>query len=258
MVNQKNYIRRIISMLISVVMVVSSFNLSAFAADTITQGLWTITNDTSSGTATYGDIGFTYYSPTTVLLYGSTGGKDYVKSTNTNGSASNGIVVTNGKSYCDFTPSADGTLTVYVGNASTKTGYISRTDGNGQSTAIATFVPGGSDNYDNEVFKVTQGSTWATLELEVEEGYTYYIGLSGSKMLCYGAEYTAYTNVTGKINDSFNLGSYGIKFTNKTTGEIKNAIVEGNNYSILLKPGYQYSASLTGENAIGYAITNAT
>ena len=254
----KHRLLSIISMLLSVIMVVSTLPLTVYAAETVTQGQWTIVNDASSGTATYGDIGFTYYSPTTTFIYGSNGGKDYVRSNNTNGSASNGIVVTNNKSYCDFIPKADGTLTVYVGNASTKQGYVSRTDKNGTSEAIGTFVPGGSESYDSAGFKVTQGTTWATIDVEVETGYTYYITLSGSKMFCYGAEYVPYTPVSGTINDSFNLDSYDIKFTNKETGESKSAIVSGNSYSILLKPGYQYSVSLTGSNSVGYSFTSDT
>lgn len=250
--------KSVISMLLSVVMVLASVPLSAFGADVVTQGLWTVTNEESSGTAVYGDIGFTYYSPTTTLTYGSSGGKDYVRSNNTNGSASNGIVVTDNKSYCDFIPKADGTLTVYVGNASSKTGYVSRTSEEGVQEAIGSYVPGGSDNYDTTGFKVTQGATWATLEIEVEKGYTYYVNLSGSKMFCYGAEFTAYTNVTGTINDSFNLEGYGIKFTNKETGESKEAAVMGKSYSILLKPGYEYSAALTGSDAVKYAFSNDT
>lgn len=254
----KNRLRSIFAMLLSVIMVIGSFPLSVFAAEVITQGMWTIENDTASGIASYGDMGFTYHSPTTTITYGSSGGKDYVRSNNTNGSASNGIVVTNNKSYCDFIPSNDGTLTVYVGNASSKQGYVSRSDKNGVSEAVGTFVPGGSDNYNSAGFEVVQGSTWATVNIEVEKGYTYYITLVGSKMFCYGAEFVAYTHVSGKINDSFNLDSYNIKFSNKETGEIKQANVSGNTYSILLKPGYQYSASLSGKNAIGYSFTNDT
>lgn len=254
----KDRLISIVSMFLSVIMVLSTCSFTVFAAEPVTQGLWTITNDTASGTATYGDIGFTYYSPTTILTYGSNGGKDYVRSNNTNGSASNGIVVTNNKSYCDFTPKADGTLTVYVGNASTKQGYVSRTDENGKSEAIGSFIPGGSDSYDSDGFKVIQGTTWATIEIEVEMGYTYYITLSGSKMFCYGAEYVPYTPVSGTINDSFNLDSYSIKFTNKVTGESKNVTVNGKNYSILLKPGYEYSVALAGSNATQYAISSDT
>lgn len=255
---KKHRLLRVVSWMLSVMMVLSACPLSAFAAETVTQGLWTIVNDTASGTAEYGDMGFTYHSPTTAMTYGSNGGKDYVKSVNCNGSASNGIVTTSNKSYCDFVPTADGTLTVYVGNASTKTGYVSRTSALGTNEAIGSFVPGGSGEYDTQDFKVTQGTTWATLDIEVDAGYTYYITVSGSKMLCYGAEYVPYTPVSGTITDKFNLGNYNIKFTNKETGEVKPADVNGNNYSILLKPGYQYAVALTGSNATGYAFTNDT
>lgn len=253
---QKQKLSAFTAFVLALVMIVSMCPLSVFAADTITQGLWTITNDTSSGDASYGDIGFTYHSPTTQLTYGSNGGKDYVRSNNTNGSAKNGIVVTESKSYCDFTAKNDGTLTVYVGNASSKVGYISKTK-EGKSEAVGSFVPGGSDDYDiSGVLKVTQATTWTTVELEVEKGYTYYMTLSGSKMFCYGADYVPYTSLSGTITDSFNLGSYEVKFVNKTTGESKNATVTGNSYTILLKPGFTYSAALTGENAIGYGISS--
>ena len=119
--DKKQRFRNMTALFLSLSMVLSSCPTQMFAAESITQGDWQITNETSSGTAEFGDLGLTYYSPTTALTYGASGGKDYVRSQNTNGSASNGIVVTKDKSYCDFTSPSDGTLTVYVGNASSKT-----------------------------------------------------------------------------------------------------------------------------------------
>lgn len=254
---------KILSLVLSLVMIISIFPMSVFADEPITEGLWTINNDTekNSGTATFSDIGFTYYSPTTILTYGSSGGKNYVKSNNTNGSASNGIVVTEGKSYCDFTPAKDGTLTVYVGNATTKTGFVSRKNVETSATeAVGSFVPGG-DPVDDENFKVTQGTTWATVEVEVVAGYTYYITLSGSKMLCYGAEFVPYTNVNGTVTDTtetFNENNYTIKFTNKETKAVTETTVTDGSYSVFLKPNYNYSASLSAEFAINYAFSNET
>ena len=65
-------------------------------------------------------------------------------------------------------------------------------------------------------------------------------------MLFYSPEFTPYVDVKGSINDAYNLSEYKIKFTNLTTGEAKEATVNGKSYSITLKPGYEYSASLSG------------
>lgn len=253
----KNAVHKSVALLMAIIMLLSLCPVGVFA-ETLTYGAWTIVNSETSGEATFGDMGFTYHSPTTTMTGGSSGGKDYVKSNNCNGSASNGIVVTSNKSYCDYTAKADGTLTVYVGNASSKTGYVSKTDKAGTQTAIGSFTPGVEGDYDKEGFKVTQGGSWATLDIEAQKDSTYYITVSGSKMLCYGAEYVNYTLVKGTINDSFNLGSYEIRFTNKETGESKAAQVTGSSYEILLKPGYTYSAALTGTAGANYAFTNDT
>ena len=263
MVKQKSFNKfsKIISLILSVAMIFGAFQVTAFA-ETITQGLWTINNEASSGTATYGDIGFTYHSPTTQLTYGLSG-KDYVRSTNTNGSASNGIVATEGKSYADFTAKTDGTLTVYVGNAATKTGYASKTTANGKSSAIGSFIPGGNGDYNNKEtgFEVIQGKSWATVNMEVEEGATYYITLSGSKMFCYGAEFVPYTTVSGTISDTtgaFTETDYSVKFINRTTGDIKNVDVKDNKYSATLKPNYEYSVAFAGSLASNFAFSSAT
>ena len=255
--DRKKRFRGVAALFVSLSMILSSSPLQMFAADTITQGDWQITNTGSSGIAKLGDLGFTYYSPTTDLTYGASGGKDYVRSNNTNGSASNGIVVTKDKSYCDFKAPSDGTLTVYVGNASSKQGYVSKTDTNGTSTAVGQFVPGANGDYDNDEMTVTQGTTWATVNIETEKDNTYYFTLSGSKMFCYGAEFAPYTNLSGTINDSFGLNGYEIKLVNKETRKSINADVSGNTYSATVKPG-EYSAALTGSNAINYAISSDT
>ncbi len=254
---KKQQFRNMTALFLSLSMALSSAPTQMFAAETIKQGDWTITNETNSGTASFGELGFTYYSPTTQLTYGASGGKDYVRSNNTNGSASNGIVDTTKYSYCDFKSPNDGTLTVYVGNASSKTGYVSKTDASGTNTAVGTYIPGGKGEFDTDDFKVTQGTTWATLDIETEKGSTYYINLSGSKMFCYGAEYVPYTNLSGTINDSFGLTDHEIKLVNKATGKSVNADISGNTYSATLKPG-EYSAALTGKNGTNYAISNDT
>lgn len=257
----KKYVR-LMAFMLSFLMLLSNCPLSVFAADTITQGLWTITNDTASGEAVYGETDFTYHSPTSTITYGSNGGKDYIRSNSTNGSASNGIVVTNNKSYCDFTPDKEGTLTVYVGNASSKQGYVSRTGiTDNKSEAIGSYVPGGSGDYDTTDFKVTQGTTWTTLEIEVDPGYIYYVNLSGSKMFCYGAEFVPYTQVSGSVTDktgTFSSTDYTIKFNNKTTSQSVLTQVKDGKYSVNLKPGYEYSVALTGAYATEYAFSNDT
>ncbi|MBQ9519646.1 MAG: hypothetical protein IJR59_07115, partial [Firmicutes bacterium] len=253
----KNFkLKNFTAVMLAVSMALSSAPLSVFA-DVTEQGAWKITNTGSSGTAVYGDLGFTYYSPTTELTYGASGGKDYVRSLNTNGSASNGIVVTKDKSYCDYTAQNDGTLTVYVGNASSKTGSVSKTDENGTSTAIGDFVPGGKDNYDKEGFKVTQGNTWATLDIETEAKNTYYVTVSGSKMFCYGAEFAPYTNLTGNIDDQFGLTDFNVKFVNKQTKKETIAVLSGKSYSATLKPG-DYSVALIGKDGANYAFSSDT
>ncbi|MBR4174225.1 MAG: hypothetical protein IKR56_02680, partial [Lachnospiraceae bacterium] len=157
---------------------------------------WQVVNETASGVATLKLAGndFVYHSPTTTIDSGSSGGKDYVRSSGTNGSASGGIVVTKDKSYVDYTAPADGTLVMYVGNASSKQGYVSTSE-----KAIGTYVPGGSDVYDSEGFKVVQGASWATLYIDVEKDQTYYICLSGSKMYCYGADFLPCTVLSGIV-----------------------------------------------------------
>ncbi len=247
-------LKNVTAMMLAFSMVLSASPLSVFA-DTVEQGLWKINNTGSSGTAVYGDLGFTYYSPTTELTYGASGGKDYVRSTNTNGSASNGIVVTNNKSYCDFEAPNDGTLTVYVGNASSKTGSVSKKSPDGTDTAIGDFVPGGKDNIEKDGFKVTQGSTWATLDIETEKDFTYYVTVSGSKMFCYGAEFAPYTNLSGSINDSFGLSEYNIKFVNKESKKETMANVSGKAYTAALKPG-DYSVALIGKEGADYAFSS--
>lgn len=267
MVNSKNHrLMSFISMLLSVVMVLASTPLYAFGADVITQGLWTITNDGSNGSAEYNNIGFVYHSFGSSMKGGNIGKKDYVQSISSNGYASNNIVLTEethsgNVSYCDFTPDKDGTLTVDIRTASGKTGYVSRTNTEtGENEAIGSYTPSGSeaDNVDTEGFKVTQGDTGALLEIEVEEGYKYYVNLVGSKMWCFGAEYTPYTTVTGNITNTFEgLTSYLIKFVNSATGEATEVTVTDNKYSVNLKPG-EYSVAIADENAASYAITQST
>ena len=255
--NKKQQFRNMTALFLSLSMALSSCPLDIFAADTIENGDWTIVNDSSSGVATLNDLGLTYYSPTTVITYGSSGGKDYVRSNNTNGAAANGIVTTKDKSYCDFTSPSDGTLTVFVGNASSKTGYVSKTDKNGTSTAIGSFIPGGKGDFDTDELKVTQGTTWATLDIETAKDTVYYVTVQGSKMFCYGAEFAPYTVLSGTIDDSFNLSDYQIKLVNKETGKSVNADISGKSYTATLKPG-EYSAALTGKNGTSYAISSDT
>ncbi len=262
---KKRRLLSVVSMLLSVVMLVGLIPSAAFAeAYSDTSGAWAITNDgdpndhsSGNGEAVFGDTGFTYHSIGTQLDKGSSGGKDYVRSNNSNGSASDGIVnTTNSKvSWCDYTAPADGTLTVYVGNAATKTGYVSTADKN-----IGTYVPGGSDNYDAEGFKVTQGKSWATLDIEVEKGVKYFVNLTGSKMLCYGIDFVPYREVKGSITDStgeFKEQSYTIKFTEKNTRKVTKVEITGTSYSVFLKPG-EYTIGFDGTLAQSFAFSNAS
>ena len=260
--SQKHRLHGATAFILAVIMILSVSPMSIFAADV--QGAWTITNDgTSSGVAKYEKFDLAYYSPTTNITSGNAYGKDWVRSSNCNGSASNGIVVTEGKSYVKFTPPCDGTLYAYIGAAASKTGYVSKTKGS-ESTAVGSFVPGGSENNSAPGFQVYQGGTvpglnekMARLDIETESGTDYYITVSGSKMLFYDPEFVPYTKVSGTISDSFNIGSYPIKFVNKETGEEKVPAVDGNKYETTLKPG-EYSVALTGSAAAKYAISAAT
>ncbi len=251
--SKKHGYMRIIAALLSVIMLFGVMPLNAFAAETA--GDWVI----DGNQAAFGDTGFVFHAPAPITS--SPYGDKVGVTSGTNGKASNGVVVTDGTSYADFTPKSDGTLTVYVGKAAnTKTVTISRTGSDGTGTAVDTFIPDCTDesnktNYDTGL-KVTHDTQWAVAELEVESGYTYYITVTGSKMKCYGAEFVPYTKVSGAIKDKFNLGSYKIKFTDKESGIAKQAEVSGTNYSIYLKPGCSYSAALT--DVKGYAFTSAT
>ena len=197
---------------------------------------------------------------------GNTGSKDYVQSTASNGRAQDGIVLTEetyqgAVSYCDFTPAKDGTLTVDIRTAANKVGYVSRTNiETGAAETIGSYTPTGNeaDNVAEDGFKVTQGTTGAFLEIEVEAGYKYYVNLTGSKMWCFGAEYIPYTTVSGSIANTFEgLTNYSIKFVNSATGNTVEVAVTDNTYSVDLKPG-EYSVAIADENAANYAITQAT
>ena len=257
-VSQKHRIHSITAMILAVVMVISAFPMTIFADETLTQGKWTIVNTGDSyGEAKYEGLDVTYYSTTTNITNGIENEMDYVASSNSNGAAKDGIVTTEGKtSYLLFKPTNDGTFKVFIKNASTKTGYVSSTK-EGTSTAIAKYVPGGTDNYDTDTFKIVQGDKYATVYLEVEGGTDYYITLTGSKMRVYEPSFVPYTKVSGTINDSFGIGEYNIKFVNKETGAVTIPEVTGNTYSVTLKPG-SYSAALVGSAATSYAVSAET
>lgn len=257
---ERKLLTRTVSFLLAMIMCLSCGIIQVFADGAITNGEWIIDNAAEPRTAKIQDLNFTYYSPGTDFIYGNSGDKNYVRSTNSNGSASNGIVTTQGKGYCEFIPEKDGTLTVYVGNASTKTGYVSYIDKEGKANAIGSFIPGDKADVETDNFKVTQGTTWATVEIEVESGCTYHITLSGSKMFCYGAEFAPYTEISGNIINNVGISDYGVKFTNSETEQIKEAVVDTvkSTYTIKLKPGYTYSASLTGSSASSYTFSSDT
>ncbi|MCR4937029.1 MAG: hypothetical protein K5987_02555, partial [Lachnospiraceae bacterium] len=247
--------KRILALMFSAVMMMSSLGeympgARAYAAGD--EG-WSVTNNgESSGTAEYNGMGFVYHSLSTEILSASSGGKECVYSRKSNGVADkNNIVTTTGEvSYADYTAPADGTLTVYVGNAATKTGYVSTAD-----KAIGQYVPGGTGDYDAEGFKVVQGKTWATLYIEVEKAETYYINVSGSKMRCYGAEFVPYTVLKGSVtlNDASMNQACTLKFTGQEEDISCQVEVDKGTYECSLKPG-DYAVSLTGEAAQSYAV----
>lgn len=263
---KRNGLKRGVSLVLSVLMVLSVLNLTVFADVTSTYGYWTITNadDNSSGTAVMDVDGsdFTYYSPTTQIVEYTTSGSFYgVRSNNTNGAASNGIVTTDSRSYCDYTPATDGTLSLYIGTAAnTKTIVVSRTSlSDSTSESICTIIADGSElPLEEETYAAAISGSIITVDVEAEEGYTYYVTVTGSKMTNYGAAFVPYTTLSGTISDSYGLSEYNLRFTNKTTGTATEAEVSGTSYTVVLKPGYDYIASLYGSYATSYAISTAT
>ena len=84
----------IVSMVLSVIMVLSSGSFTSVFADTLTQGKWTVENTGSGGVASFEGLDLKYYSKGTDITAGASGGMDYVRSSNSNGKAANGIVTT--------------------------------------------------------------------------------------------------------------------------------------------------------------------
>ncbi|MCD8090367.1 MAG: pectinesterase family protein [Clostridiales bacterium] len=269
-----NGLKRAVSLVLSVLMVLSAFNAVVYADETITYGKWTIVNigdkSSGSGTATMeveeGNV-ITYVSPSSVLeTYGTNGDYYCVHSTGSNGSASNGIVTTSGKGYAYYKPTTAGTLTLRVRNAdSARTLVVSKTSESGTSSAICSFIGDGSDLSETVTgngYTASFASSMFTIDVEVEtedieNGCTYYVCMTGSKMGLYDPSFVPYVTVSGTISGEA-LDEYNIRFTNKTTGDAKDATVSGNTYSIVLKPGYDYTAGLYGSYATAYAVSTAT
>lgn len=79
---------------------------------------------------------------------------------------------------------------------------------------------------------------------------------NGEKLTLFRAyrEHTTPTKVSGTVDASAAAGikDYKLRFTNKTTGDITDAAVEGGKYSVSLYDSYKYDVSLV--NANGYVI----
>jgi len=224
---------------------------------------WTITNNveiisgSTGGYAKYKGLDFTYYSPNTKMKVNYGG----VQSENCNGEASNGIVVTTkaNRAYCEFLPTSSGVLTIQVRNASGKTGYVSRTNANNESESLGSFVPG-ADNVNNDFLTFEKGGTYETIKIDIDKSYKYYVCLTGSKMCLYDLTFEANTSISGNVINSGKISEYGIKFINNKTSDSTEAEVDcsANTYSVQLKPGFTYTAVLTGAGAVSYAITSDT
>ncbi len=271
-IKKGSIVSKVISIMLTFLMCVSSCQSLVFADEPVKYGGWTVTNDgTSSGVAVFDGMDLTYYSPSSQIIKYSSATIDEVeyasvRSNSSNGAATNGIVTINNstRGYIKYVPTADGTFTTWVGSAPTKLAVVSKTNNEtNESTAIGTFYPCGTDPtvvVNEGEMEVIQEASYATLNIEVKAGYTYYYCVTGSKMGCFGGKFVPYTKVTGKINDEFNISDFGIKFTNLETKEVFTATVdkEAKTYSISLKPNYSYSVGLTGSAAASYGLSKDT
>ena len=141
----RSFGKRILSFFITLGMIVGCLPAVAWAEEV---GNWTITNGVTiiegatGGKAVYKDLDFTYYSPNTSINAYNGG----VRSDNCNGEVSNGIIVTTkaNRAWSEFIPTNSGVLTVQVGNASSKTGYVNRVHKEtGTAENLGSYVPGG-------------------------------------------------------------------------------------------------------------------
>ncbi|MCR5518397.1 MAG: hypothetical protein K6F17_07485, partial [Lachnospiraceae bacterium] len=265
---KKKWYRIVASVLVFIITLALIPPIENRAAEEATQGEWSVVNDNVDGTdygiGTNNDcVGFKYYSYGTKLTYGVNKGVNYVRSSSSNGKASDGIVITDSTqklSYCEYPATADGTMYVNVGNAGSKTGYVSGKKADGTEFAIGSFVPGLERESDVAPgFKVSQNTVegvMATVEYEVEASNTYYITLTGSKMFCYGAKFVPYTPVKGSVNNTFGISNYSLKFVNEESGAEKIVSVTDNKYDTTLKPG-NYTVALIYETD-GYTISVAS
>lgn len=209
---------KVIASMLTFLMCFSSCSNLIFADEPVVYGGWTVTNDgTSSGVAVFEGMDLTYVSPSSqIIKYGEAtiDGVSYtsVRSNSSNGAANGGIVTidNNTRGYIKYVPEKDGTFTTWIGSAPTKLMVVSKTNNEtNESTAIGSFNPCGTDDTINVIDKnemeVIQEKNYATLNIEVKAGYTYYYCVTGSKMGCYGGKFVPYTKVTGTINDEYNV-----------------------------------------------------
>lgn len=223
--------------------------------ETTTQGAWTIENDTASGTAVHSTTGVKYYSLSSTIAGGASGGKNYVKSNSSNGKANSGIVdtTTSAVSYAEYKAPAAGTLTLYIKTAADKnTCCVSTKD-----KAIGSFAAGTTESYTNAdgSMKMAKDSSWFVVNVEVEKDETYYACVTGSKMWLYDPEFVPYTIVTGTISGVDSLS--GLKFVSGETAVETAATVTGTSYSVALKPG-KYTVAIDGTDAASYAVASAS
>lgn len=227
-----------------------------------THGDWTIEYDSTATEykATFGTTGFVYHSPgaednskAVIDAVGSYNGKYAVKSNNINGANSKGVVAKTG-SYADYTAPCAGTLTVYVGSVVGKSCFVSTA-----SAALGNFATASDKTIstypEGNVVSVAAAGNWYVVDVEVEAGTTYYITVSDSKMVCYGAEFVPYTNLSGSITGVSGLS--GLKFVSKTTAIETAAALDGASYSVTLKPG-EYTLAITGADASNYGISSSS
>lgn len=102
------------------------------------------------------------------------------------------------------------------------------------------------------------GSTATEMRFYASEAGTYKIYSSDEKLVVARVyrEHTNSVEVTGTVNAPAELSGYDIAFTNKQTGEVTLANIEGANYSATLSEQYDYDVTL--KNANGYVVSSAS
>ena len=239
-------------------MTTPAFGASEGEVSGVTYGSWVYT-DSAPFTAEYNKMGLVYHAQSSFSELKAGDPEKQGLRPGDNGSAGgDGIVVTSGKAYIDYTPKTEGTLTIYaIAGSSGKVSYISKTK-DGVNTALGSFaysIAEGEELLKNDEVKVTSGKTWSTIEIEVDKGATYYFCTSGSKMICYGGEFAGYTAVSGKVTGGDDSGE--LKFVSSELGVVKTVSYNGGEYATDLKSG-AYRVSVTGEQAKRFAVSETS